>query len=64
MCLMKDNNIEPKRIKLIYPKKDKQANMILIEGVKNGKPGLSIDFPLFIHEENGEYTKEVKKLFE
>lgn len=64
MCLMKDNNIEPKRIKIIYPKKDKQSNMILIEGVKNGKPGLSIDFPLFIHEENGEYTKEVKKLFE
>jgi len=64
MRLMHANNIEPKRIKIVYPKKNKPANMILIEGVKNGNPGLNIDFPLFIHEENGEYTKEVKMLFE
>ncbi len=57
--LMKENNIEPKRIKLIYPKKKKNANILLIEGVKNGKAGLIIESPLIIHYENGNYTKEV-----
>jgi len=39
---MKNNNIEPKKIRFVYPKKDKEANILLIEGTKNGKPGLKI----------------------
>lgn len=60
---MKKNNIEPKKIQLVYPKKGKEANILLIEGAKNGKPGIKILPPLFAHEENGNYTKEIKKYF-
>ena len=61
---MKKNNIEPKKVQFVYPKKNMEANIMLIEGSKNGKPGLKILPPLYSHEENGEYTKEVKKYFE
>lgn len=61
---MKKNNIEPKRVQFVYPKKTMEANILLIEGSKNGKPGLKILPPIYSHEENGEYTKEVKKYFE
>lgn len=61
---MKKNKIEPKRMRLIYPKQNKNANIVLIEGKKNGKPGLKILPPLISHQENGEYTKEIKKYFE
>ena len=61
---MKNNNIEPKRIQLIYPGVDKEANILLIEGSKNGKPGLKIMPPLYAHDNNGDYTKEIKKFFE
>lgn len=61
---MKDNNIEPKRMQLIYPKIDKEANILLIEGVKNGNPGLKILPPLYSHDDNGEYTEQIKKYFE
>ena len=37
---------------------------MLIEGSKNGNPGLKILPPIYTHEENGEYTSEVKKYFE
>ena len=37
--------------------------MVLIEGRKNGKVGLKVLPPLIAHEENGEYSKEVKKIF-
>ena len=57
------NNIEPKRIQLIYPKENTESNMVLIEGRKNGNPGLKILKPLIAHYDNGEYTKEVKEMF-
>lgn len=61
--LMKKNNIEPKRIRFIYPKKDKESNLFLIDGRKNGKTGLKILPPLYIHDENNNYTEEVLKMF-
>lgn len=57
------NNIEPKRIRLIYPKVGEESNMFLIEGRKNGRVGLKILHPLIAHHNNGEYTDEVKKMF-
>ena len=53
---MKNNNIEPKKIQLVYPFKGKNANILLIEGSKNGKPGLKILPPLFAHNNDGSYT--------
>ena len=61
---MKKNNIEPKRIQFVHPKKNADANILLIEGTKNGKPGIKILPPLFSHNEDGEYTDEIKKYFE
>ena len=61
--LMKKNNIEPKRIRFIYPKKNSESNLILIDGRKNGKSGLKILPPLFVHNEDGTYTEEVLKMF-
>ncbi len=37
------------------------ANILLIEGSKNGKPGIKILPPIYTHEENGEYTEQIKK---
>lgn len=61
---MKKNNIEPKRVQFIYPKTDMEANIMLIEGSKNGNPGLKILPPIYTHLDNGEYTDTVKKYFE
>lgn len=60
---MRNYNIEPKKIRLIYPKKNKEANILLIEGKKNGKKGLKILPPLYSHNEDGTYTKEIQKYF-
>ena len=60
---MKNTNIEPKKIQLVYPFKGKNANILLIEGSKNGKPGLKILPPLFAHNNDGSYTEEIKKFF-
>ena len=61
---MKKNNIEPKKIRFVYPKIGSEANILLIEGSKNGKPGMKILPPLYTNLDNGEYTSEVLKYFE
>ena len=60
---MRKNNIEPKRIRFIYPKENTESNLILIDGRKNGNPGLKILSPLVVHNNDGSYTEEVLKMF-
>lgn len=62
--LMKKNNIEPKKLQLVYPKYNSECNMILIEGSKNGNPGLKILKPLYVHDENGKYLEEIEEMFQ
>ena len=63
LLAMRKYNIEPKKIRLIYPKKDKEANILLIEGKKNGNKGIKILPPLYTHNNDGSYTNEIKKYF-
>ncbi len=60
---LKSNNLEPKRVQFIYPKYNQMSNLFLIEAVKNGRSLLKVEKPLIIHDENGEYTNEVIKMF-
>lgn len=62
--VMKKYGFEPKRIKLCYPKKGENANILLIEAVKNGKSGLKVESPLIVHNEDGSYVDEIRKMFE
>lgn len=58
---MKKNNIEPKKIQFVYPKKGKESNILLIEGTKNGNPGIKMLEPLYIYDENNQYTEQLLK---
>ena len=61
---MKDLKIEPKRLRIVYPKIDSKPNMILIEGAKCANAGMIIEKPLIIYDESGVYTPEVSKIYE
>ncbi|MGD7046438.1 tRNA1(Val) (adenine(37)-N6)-methyltransferase [Jeotgalibacillus proteolyticus] len=62
VTLMRKYRLEPKRIQFVYPKMGKEANTILIEGTKDGKADTKILPPLYVYQENGEYTDEVKEI--
>ena len=63
MQKMRENKIEPKEIKIVYPYKNAGASIILIKGVKGGKKFLKIDEPLYIYKENGEYSDQIHKIY-
>ena len=60
---MRKEKIEPKEIKFVYPKVNEEPNLILIKGVKNAKPFLKINKPLYIYNEDGSYTDEILKIY-
>ena len=61
---LKKNNLEPKRIRFIYPKEDSKSNMVLVEARKNGNSGLIVENPLIAHNNDGSYTDEVLEMFQ
>lgn len=58
LSLFQKYGIEPKKVQFVYPKQNKESNLVLIEGTKNGKTGLRILPPLIIHEEDNQYTRQ------
>ena len=61
---LRENKIEPKLIRFVYSRKDsKEAKLVLIKGVKNGGEFLKIQEPLYIYEENGEYSEEIRRIY-
>jgi len=61
---MRDQKIEPKQIRFVYPKINTEPNLILIKGIKNAKSFLKIDKPLYVYKENGNYTDEILKIYQ
>ncbi len=59
----KSFGLEPKTLLLIAPKPGEAANLLFMEAVKGGKPGLLLPAPLIVYGEDGEYTEEMKKVF-
>ncbi|MGP4073058.1 tRNA1(Val) (adenine(37)-N6)-methyltransferase [Piscibacillus sp. B03] len=55
-------NLEPKRIQFVHPKRNKESNIVLVEYVRDGKPDLKIIPPIYIHDEDGNYTPEITKI--
>lgn len=60
---MRQYNIEPKYIKFVQPRKDKKPNLILIEGIKHGKPDLKFYDPLIVYNEDETYTDEIYEIY-
>ena len=60
---MKNNHLEPKRMRLVYPYVDKPANMVLIEAVKGGNSQLKVEEPLIVYNKDGSYTAELLDMY-
>jgi len=64
ICSLRENKIEPKKIRFVYSREDSnEAKLVLIKAVKNGGDFLKVEKPLFIYKNNGEYTDEIKEIY-
>ena len=63
IMLMKQYRIEPKRMRMVHPYADKDANMVLIEGIRGGRPMLKAESPLIVYTSPGVYTDELLNVY-
>ena len=56
-------HLEPKRMKMVYPFADREANMVLVEGVRGGRPMLKVEKPLIVYEKPGVYMPEIYDIY-
>ena len=63
LSVMEKNKLTAKRILLVHPRADKGASLVLVEGMKNAKPGICVLPPLFVHEPDGTYTQAMKAIY-
>ena len=55
--------LEPKRLKMVHPFSDKEANMVLIESVRGGGIFLKVESPVIVYEKPGVYTDEIYQVY-
>jgi len=60
---MRLSGIEPKYLRFIYSKKNAESKLVIVEGVKGGRPGATIAQPLVIYRDDGSYSDEVGRMF-
>ncbi|MUM77385.1 methyltransferase [Pseudodesulfovibrio sp. F-1] len=49
--------LAPKRMRLVHGRADREARMVLMEAVKEGRPGLHVEPPLALHSGAGNATR-------
>lgn len=60
---MWEYKLEPKRMRLVFPKVDKEPNMVLLEGLKGGNPRMQVEPPLVVYQADGSYTPELLAIY-
>lgn len=60
---LRSHRLEPKNIKFVYSNKEKEPKLVLIKAVKNANTFLKVEKPLFVYDEDGNYTKEILKIY-
>lgn len=64
ITILKANGMEPKRMRFVHPYLKRPANLILLEAIKGAKPGMTIDTPLVVYNDDGTYTREIQKYYD
>lgn len=60
---MSRHRIEPKRMRLVYPRIDREPNMVLIEGMRGASARMTVEPPLIVYNKDGSYTGELLELY-
>lgn len=63
LLLFRQYRLEPKRLRFVHPRAGGEANMVLIEAIRDGRPELRLLPPLIVYQEDGSYCPELLKVY-
>lgn len=56
--------LAPKRLRFVHPRPGRDANLALVEAVREGGPGITVLPPLFLKEADGQPSEEYREIYE
>jgi tRNA1Val (adenine37-N6)-methyltransferase len=61
---MRGHRLEPKRLRLVHSRPGEAAQLALVEGRKDGRPGMVVEAPLVVYREGAgrDYNEEVRRI--
>lgn len=63
ITVLRGYKLEPKRMKMVHPFADRDANMVMIEAVKGGGVFLKMEAPVIVFKEPGVYADEIRDVY-
>ncbi|MBQ9942642.1 MAG: tRNA1(Val) (adenine(37)-N6)-methyltransferase [Christensenellaceae bacterium] len=63
MAACSKHRLEPKLLRLVAPRADREPGYMLLKAKKDARPGMRILPTLLVEEEGGGYTAEMKKIY-
>lgn len=63
ITVLRGYKLEPKRMKMVHPFADRDANMVLIEAVRGGGVFLKMEAPVIVFKEPGVYADEIRDVY-
>lgn len=63
IAVLREYKLEPKRMKMVHPFIDKEANMVLIEAFRGGRTMMKVEAPIIVYQEPGVYTSEIYDIY-
>ncbi len=64
LSALRDNRLEPKTIRFVYSKPGVNSHLVLLEARKDGKPDCKVLPPLYLYEEAGKVSAEIRRIYE
>jgi len=63
LSLLRQYKMEPKRMRFIHPYKDEAPNLVMVEAIRQGKPMMKVEAPLFVYKAAGIYSDEINEIY-
>jgi len=64
MLLLAKYQLNPRRLRMVQPYADKEANLLLVEARACDKGKLVTEPPLIVYAAEGRYTKEMQDIYD
>lgn len=61
---MRAADIEPKFLQMVVPTPGGEASMVMIKGIRGGRPALKVLPELAVHQSGGGYTEDILRIYE
>ncbi len=61
LATMREERLEPKRLRCVHSRQGEEARMVLVEGRKGGKGGMRVEPPLIVYCDEG-YSQEIQEI--